>query len=126
MKPEDPLPDGMTFKGVELNRRAVAVNSSGQVLIMAVRTEDDRGALYLYDEGQLNLITRFGDTITGVGEVTGMGKTTPDAAGGTWDGYHVAINDRGDIAFTAQIDGIGCFILGTAPTPDTPPPAAGD
>jgi hypothetical protein len=76
--------------------------------------------------GCLNPITLFGDTIPGDGEVTGMGKTAPDAAGGTWDSYHVAINDRSDIVFTAQTDGVACFILGTAPATDTTPPAAGE
>jgi hypothetical protein len=124
LKPGDKLPDGKTFKGVELNRRAASVNSKGQVAVLAVREEDGRAGLYLWQNGTWQLVAGYGDTIPGVGEVTGMGKTTPDKEGNTWDGYHMAINDNGDIAFTAQIDGVGAFLLAKAPAPAPAPDPA--
>jgi hypothetical protein len=124
LKPGDALPDGKKFHGVELNRRPVALNSQGQVVVMAIREEDSRGGMYLWQSGNLQLLTGYGETIPGVGKVTGMGKSTEDATGGTWDGYHTAINENGDIAFSAQVDGIPCFVLATAPKAE-PAPAAG-
>jgi hypothetical protein len=124
LKPGDPLLDGQVFQGIEADRAPVDINSRGQVAITAVN-EEDQGGVYLWQNGQLQSLARYDETLTGIGKVTGLSRRTADAAGAAWSGRHLSLNENGDVAFTAQIDGISCFILATAPRPETPP-AAGE
>jgi hypothetical protein len=124
LKPGDKLPGDRVFDGVEADRQPVGINSRGQVAITAVDAEG-QGGVYLWQNGALDTLTRLGETITGVGTVTGISRRTPDATGAAWSGRHLAINENGDVAFTAQIDGIACFILATAPKTEPVPSAGG-
>lgn len=119
LKPGDALPGGGTFLGVESNRRPVGVNSKGQVLIVGIR-DDELGGAYLWQAGKLDSLVLTGDNVPGVGTVTALGN---DVNG--WDGYHSAINDNGDVLVPAQIDGVGAYLLATAPKPE-PEPTAGN
>lgn len=109
LKPGDALPGGGEFVGVEPNRRAVVPNSRGQVLIVGIRA-DATGGVYIWDNGKLDALFTTGQDLAGVGTVTAVGYQVNG-----WDGYHSAINDNGDVLVPAQIDGLGCYVLATAP-----------
>lgn len=111
IKPGDPLPGGGTFQGVEASRRVVEVNAKEQVVIAGVR-DDNSGGIYLWQNGKLSALALDGDTLPGVGKVDGVIK-----GNGGVDGYHIALNDNGDVAFPVGTGGVEGICLATAPKP---------
>jgi hypothetical protein len=81
----------------------------------------------MWKDGQISSLILQGETIEGAGTVESLNRDQAEMSG-----YMIAINDPGDVAFSAFVDGQECFFLAKAPAPpaDTPPadtpPSAGN
>jgi hypothetical protein len=106
--PGDALPGGK-FVATEGNRRAIGVNKNGQVVFKATMENEAQG-IFLWKGGTITKLITSGETLESSfkvdGIVQGLGGQT---------GYHLAINDFGDVAFTAVSGDTHAAILATAP-----------
>jgi hypothetical protein len=109
--PGDALPGGKKFVATEAGggRRSVGVNDSGLVAFKAVMENDESG-IYLWKDGTITPMLTSGQSVEAAGTVE---STTQGAAGSS--GYHMGINDHGDVLFSGVIDGANVFVLATAP-----------
>jgi len=108
--PGDALPGGK-FVATEggAGRRSVGVNKNGQVAFKAVM-EGDATGVFLFKDGTITPVLVTGQTIEASGKVGSVVHGVGDHSG-----YHMAINDFGDIAVSGTLDGSYAFFLLTAP-----------
>jgi hypothetical protein len=113
--PGDTMPGGDKWVGLENQRRTIGVNSSGTVVFKG-HLEGDKGGLFMWKAGQTSSLILSGETIADAGTVESLNRDQGDMSG-----YMIAINDPGDVAFSAFVSGQECFFLAKAP-----PPTAGN
>jgi hypothetical protein len=105
--PGDSLPGGK-FVATEGNRRAVGVNKDGVVVFKATMESDQTG-IFLWKAGTITALVTSGQTV----ESSKIDSVVQGIGG--QDGYHLAINDFGDVAFSAVSGDVHEAILATAP-----------
>jgi len=107
--PGDALPGG-TFVATEGNRRAVGVNKNGQVAFKATM-ENDQTGVFLWQAGTFTSIATTGQTVGAAGV---LGSVVQGLGDPVQDGYHLAINDFGDVIFSGIVGGNHSAILASA------------
>lgn len=108
LKPGTDLPGGGKYAGQEPRRRTVGITDAGMVVSVCIR-DDEGGAVVAWDATNgLRSVLRSGDTLQleAATTVTAVGR---DVNG--WDGYLIGVSGNGHIAFSAQIDGVGHYLL---------------
>jgi hypothetical protein len=108
--PGDALPGGK-FVATEGNRRAMAVNKNGLVAFKATM-EGDAAGIFLWQDGQFSPLITTGQKLEGSITVEGLVQGL-----GGQDGYHLGINDFGDVAFSAFGQDTHVGVLASAPRP---------
>lgn len=106
--PGDSLPGGK-FVATEGNRRAVGVNKNGLVVFKATM-ENDQTGIFLWQAGKITPLVTSGQTLESSSKIDSLVQGI-----GGMDGYHLAINDFGDVAFSAVIGGDHAAVLALAP-----------
>jgi hypothetical protein len=106
--PGDALPGGK-FVATEGNRRAVGINKDGLVAFKATM-ENDQTGIFLWKAGTFTPLVTSGQTLESSSKVDSLVQGVGDM-----DGYHLAINDFGDVAFSAVIGGDHAAVLALAP-----------
>lgn len=107
--PGDSLPGGKRFVETEGNRRAIGVNNNGLVVFKAIMENEETG-LYLWRDGQLTPLLTSGQSIEVAGRVDSLVQGIAD-----FTGYHLGINDHGDVCFSGLFDGESAFVIAMAP-----------
>lgn len=107
--PGDALPVGGKMVSTEGNRRAIGVNAKGQVVFKAVM-EGDASGVFLWEAGKITPIIASGQSVEAAGTVASVVQGLGD-----YNGYHLAINDHGDVITGGVIDGNQVVIMATAP-----------
>jgi hypothetical protein len=93
----------------EGNRRAIAVNNSGLIAFKAT-LEGDASGIFLFQDGKVTPLLTSGQTVEAAGAVSSVVQGIGDNSG-----YHMGINDLGDVVFSGVVDGNNAFIMATAP-----------
>jgi hypothetical protein len=105
------LPGGGKYLGQEPRRRTVGITDSGMVVSVCIR-DDEGGAVVAWDAANgLRSVLRSGDKVLET-------NSTVDAVGrdvNGWDGYLIGVSGNGHIAFSAQVDGVGQYLLLSPP-----------
>jgi len=111
LKPGTDLPGGGKYVGQEPRRRTVGITDSGMVVSVCIR-DDQGGAVVAWDATNgLRSVLRSGDKVLESNSVvTAVGR---DVNG--WDGYLIGVSGDGHIAFSAQLDGVGQYLLFSPP-----------
>jgi len=105
--PGFPLPGGGYFARTGFNNQSVAINNSGEIVFNAALTDGTQG-VYVWSHGRLVLVAKTG---TDVGK--GIIANVDQGAGDT----QVAVNDVGQILFSAQYQAGGGGLLVATPKP---------
>jgi hypothetical protein len=105
--PGDALPAGK-FVATEGNRRAIGVNKNGLVAFKAT-LENDRSGIFLWQAGKFTPLVTSGQTV----ESSKIDSVVQGLGG--QDGYHMAINDFGDVVFSGVSGDVHEAILALAP-----------
>jgi hypothetical protein len=109
--PGDALPGGKKLVSTEPGggRRSVGVNKNGLVIFKAVMENEEQG-IYFWKDGTITPLVTSGQTIETSFKLDGIVQGL-----GGQNGYHMALNDFGDVAFTAVSGDVHAAILATAP-----------
>jgi len=105
--PGDALPGGK-FVATEGNRRAVGVNKNGVVAFKATMDNDQTG-IFLWKAGTITALVTSGQSV----ESSKIDSVVQGIGG--QDGYHLAINDFGDVVFSGVSGDVHEAILALAP-----------
>jgi hypothetical protein len=114
-RPGDPLPGGGNLLTAGFYVSTYDLNNRGDVSFTATLDTKTNGAadtgLYVWSRGSLHLVARTGTVIPGVGTIVGL---VPPALVGARAYIGGAMNERGQLVFTATVDnGSGVLLVAT-------------